>query len=160
MGQHLSFPMAERVAIREARERGIDLEVESFGISAEEAGNPIDRRAARTLTAHGYDASGHQARRVTADDLLGADLVVAVEPFQVERLLRSAPGARVALLNDFNPRKPKGEALVDPGTAIRPASRRPSRTSRRPCPASSMRSAGEARSGVGPLGGRAAGRLS
>ena len=107
-------PMAERVAIREARERGLEVDVESFAISSEEVGNPIDPRAVRTLTANGYDAAGHRARTVTAADLLAADLVIAVEPFQVERLLRSAPGARVALLNDFNPLKAKGQPLIDP----------------------------------------------
>lgn len=107
-------PMAERVARREADELGLDLDVESFGISSEESGSPIDRRAAVTLRAHGYDAAGHRARKVTADDLTEADLVIAVEPFQVDRLLALAPGATVALLNDFNPAKPKGEPLDDP----------------------------------------------
>ena len=79
-------PLAERVARRESEERGLDVDVESFGISSEESGNPIDRRAMRTLTAHGYDASGHRARRVSAADLSSADIVVAVEPFQVDRL--------------------------------------------------------------------------
>ncbi|MFT3888559.1 MAG: low molecular weight protein-tyrosine-phosphatase [Arachnia sp.] len=107
-------PMAERVARKVAADEGLDLDVESFALSAEELGNPIDRRAARTLTAAGYDASGHRARQVTADDLADADLVVAVEPFQVDRLRRLSSGATVALLNDFDPAKPKGTPLVDP----------------------------------------------
>ena len=76
--------------------------------------HPNDRRAVRTLTAHGYDASGHRARRVSAADLSSADLVVAGEPFQVDRLKAMAPDANIGLLNDFNPAKSKGEALVDP----------------------------------------------
>ena len=107
-------PMAERVAIREAEERGLDVDVESYGLSAEESGNPIDRRAVKTLAEHGYDASGHRARQLTAADLIDVDLVVAVEPFQVDQLKNLVPGAPVALLNDFNPTKPKGEPLVDP----------------------------------------------
>lgn len=107
-------PMAERVARREVQERGLDVAVESFGISSEESGSPIDRRAVKTLRSHGYDADGHGARKVNAADLLDADLVVAVEPFQVDRLLAMAPGANIALLNDFDPAKPKGEALIDP----------------------------------------------
>ena len=107
-------PMAERVARREVQERGLDVAVESFGISSEESGSPIDRRAVKTLRSHGYDADGHGARKVNAADLLDADLVVAVEPFQVDRLLAMAPGANIALLNDFDPSKPKGEALIDP----------------------------------------------
>ena len=103
-------PMAERVA----RKLASGVEVESFGISTEELGNPIDRRAARTLSAAGYDASTHRARQITRDDLLANDLVVAVEPFQVDRLLRLAPEANVVLLNDFNPALSKGTPLIDP----------------------------------------------
>lgn len=107
-------PMAERVAIREAGERRQELEVESFGLSSEEAGNPIDRRAQQVLRANGYEAGGHRARKITAADVADADLVVAVEPYQVETLRTLAPGARIALLNDFNPAKPKNEPLADP----------------------------------------------
>ena len=114
LGNICRSPMAERVALREAGERGLELVVESFAISSEETGNPIDPRAVRTLVAHGYDAAGHRARKVSAADLMQADLVVVVEPFQVERLQAMAPGARVALLNDFDPAKPKGEPLIDP----------------------------------------------
>ena len=41
--------------------------VDSTGISDEEHGRPIDRRARAVLLAHGYDpADGHRARRVRA----------------------------------------------------------------------------------------------
>lgn len=107
-------PMAERVAEKLIEEQGLDVEVSSFGISNEERGNPIDPRAVRTLEAAGYRATGHSARQVTAADLEDADLVIAVEPFQVTRLRGLAPAASVELLNDFNPAKPKGEPLEDP----------------------------------------------
>ena len=70
-------PMAERVARRMADDMGLDLQIESFGLSQEEVGNGIDRRAVRVLTEHGYDAGNHRARRISAEDLDGA-LVVAV----------------------------------------------------------------------------------
>ncbi len=114
LGNICRSPMAERVATRAAFERGLTINVESYALSSEEVGNPIDRRAARTLNAHGYDASGHRARRVNVAALVEADLVVAVEPFQVDRLKTMAPSANVTLLNDFNPGKPKGEPLADP----------------------------------------------
>ncbi len=107
--------MAERVARRRAEERGVDLAIESFGVSDEETGNPIDPRAARTLEDAGYDASGHRARKIGAADIKRADLVVAAEPMHVSRLRRIAPGAHnIALLNDFNPAKPAAEPLIDP----------------------------------------------
>ena len=108
-------PMAERVARRRAEEQGLDIRIESFGVSSEEVGNPIDRRAARVLERAGYDASGHTARKIGASHIKAADLVIAAEQLHVDRLLRIAPGAtNIALINDFNPDKPTGEALVDP----------------------------------------------
>ena len=107
-------PMAERVAEKLIDEQGLDVEVSSFGISDEEHGNPIDLRAVRVLEEAGYRADDHEARQVTAANLRDADLVIAVEPFQVDRLLRIAPEANVALLNDFDPAKPKGTPLIDP----------------------------------------------
>lgn len=107
-------PMAERVAERLIDEQRLDIEVTSFGISDEEHGNPIDRRAVRVLDEAGYRTDGHEARKVAADDLTDADLVIAVEPFQVARLRGLAPGANVQLLNDYNPDKAKGESLDDP----------------------------------------------
>ncbi|MBB1482857.1 low molecular weight phosphotyrosine protein phosphatase [Tessaracoccus sp. MC1865] len=107
-------PMAERVARRMIDEQGLDIEVESFGLSTEEAGNGIDRRAVAVLAEHGYDPAGHRARTIRAEDLTGDTLFVAVEPFQVERLRRLVPTANVVLLNDLNPAKPQGEPLIDP----------------------------------------------
>ncbi|QXT63104.1 low molecular weight protein-tyrosine-phosphatase [Tessaracoccus palaemonis] len=106
-------PMAERVAEKLIDEQGLDVEVSSFGISDEEHGNPIDVRAVRVLRGAGYRADDHGARQVTAADLRDADLVIAVEPFQVARLRGLAPGVTVELLNDYNPEK-KGEPLDDP----------------------------------------------
>lgn len=107
-------PMAERVARGMAAERGLDVEADSVGLSSEESGNPIDRRAATVLRQAGYDADGHRARRVTADDLAGADLVVAAEGFHISQLRQLHPEGVYALLNDFNPTKPTGEDLQDP----------------------------------------------
>ena len=107
--------MAERIARRMIDEQGLDIEVESFGVSEEEAGNPIDRRAARTLIKAGYDPDGHRARKIGAAHIKSADLVVAAEPLHVDRLQRIAPGAsNIVLLNDFNPAMDPGTPLIDP----------------------------------------------
>ena len=55
-------PMAERVARGMAAERGLDVEADSVGISSEESGNPIDRRAAAVLREAGYSTGGHRRR--------------------------------------------------------------------------------------------------
>ena len=108
-------PIGERVARDMAAQRGLDLEVSSFGLSAENNGSPIDERAVAVLEKGGYDTDGHRARQIQREDIESADLVVAVEPYQVDRLRTMAPGVdNVRLLNDFNPDMGPGTALIDP----------------------------------------------
>ncbi len=108
-------PIGERVAQRMASERGLDLEVSSFGLSAENDGSPIDERAVTVLQHGGYDAEDHSARQIRREDIEAADLVVAVEPYQVDRLREMAPGIdNVRLLNDFNPEMDVDTPLIDP----------------------------------------------
>lgn len=107
--------MAERVARRAFAAAGVGAEITSAAVSAEELGSPIDRRAARVLTAAGYDAANHRAHRITADEIAGADLVIAAEQLHIDRMLRLAPDAdNLRLLNDFNPAKRPGTPLNDP----------------------------------------------
>lgn len=108
-------PMAERVARKFAADAGLDLDITSAAVSSEELGAPIDRRAARVLTRAGYDASGHRAHRITADEITSADLVIAAEQVHIDRMLRLVPDAQnLRLINDFNPAKPSGTPLIDP----------------------------------------------
>ncbi len=108
-------PIGERVALGMAQEQGLNLEVSSFGLSDENEGFGIDVRAMAVLEERGYDAQDHSARRITQSDIEAADLVIAVEPYQVDKLRRMAPGAdNVRLLNDFNPDLGPGTPLIDP----------------------------------------------
>ena len=109
-------PMAERVARGHAQRAGLDgVEFSSVGVSSEELGNPIDPRARAVLAAHGYTSSGHRARRASASDLAGADLIIALEPLHAERLRRLLPGATtIHLLTDFDPGAEPGSGVVDP----------------------------------------------
>ena len=107
-------PMAERVARAMAARRGLDLEIDSVGISDEEIGNPIDERAVEVLRAGGYETSGHHARQVSPEDLRRADLVVAAEQLHIDRMRAMVPDANYRLINDFNPHLPDGSAMRDP----------------------------------------------
>ncbi len=108
-------PIGERVARGMAEERGLKLEVTSFGLARENQGWGIDARAVAVLEERGYDAQGHTARQIKPSDIEAADLVVGVEPFHVDKLRRMAPGAdNVRLLNDFNPNVDPGTPLIDP----------------------------------------------
>lgn len=108
-------PMAERVARGWAARRGVDATFTSAGVSSEETGNPIDPRAVDVLTKAGYDASGHRAHRITAEEIERADLVIAAEPMHIQRLFQLAPNAEnLRLLNDYNPTMKPGKPLPDP----------------------------------------------
>lgn len=75
----------------------------------------MDRRAAKVLSAAGYDPAGHRAHQISANEIKGADLVIAAEQIHLDKMLRLAPGAtNLHLINDFNPAKQRGSALVDP----------------------------------------------
>lgn len=108
-------PIGERVALGMAEERGLNLEVSSFGLSNDNEGLGMDGRAVAVLEERGYDAQDHSARQIKQADIEAADLVVAVEPYQVDKLRRMAPGAdNIKLLNDFNPDLGPGTPLIDP----------------------------------------------
>ena len=106
-------PMAE-VVLRDRLQRaglaGV-VEVTSTGVSDEEHGHPIDSRARRVLTAHGYQVPGHSARRVATGDLASSDLVLAMTSAHA-RALRALAGAdrgladRVELYRSFDPAAP------------------------------------------------------
>nr|WP_328823721.1 low molecular weight protein-tyrosine-phosphatase [Microlunatus kandeliicorticis] len=108
-------PMAERVAERMAADEGLqDVVFTSAGTSSEELGEPIDPRARRTLAEHGYRTEGHRAHQMDADELAGADLVVAMEQLHVDRLARLGRGREVRLLSDFDPDAGPGSGVPDP----------------------------------------------
>lgn len=108
-------PMAERVARRMAAEQGLDMVATSAGVSDEEEGNPIDHRARQVLEAAGYDAGGHVAHQVTADEIRGADLVVAAEQYHLDRIRRMVPGAtNLHLFSEYDPQAGAGAGLPDP----------------------------------------------
>ncbi len=106
--------MAE-VVLRErfaAAGLGDEVTVCSRGVSDEEAGNPIDRRARAVLLAHGYpDGDGHVARQVTADELGRSDLVLAMTANHARVLRRmeerSAARPPVVLYRQLDPAAPQ-----------------------------------------------------
>jgi len=111
-------PMAEQVARAWAERAGLDESVvvfDSAGVSDEEQGHRIDPRAARVLTAHGYDPGTHRAREIAAADIETADLVIAAEPRHVAMMRHLVPDAtNLALISDFNPAAAPGQGLPDP----------------------------------------------
>lgn len=107
--------MGEQVARKWFEEAGLDVEVDSYGVSAEEYGNRIDSRAARVLRGHGYDVGDHRAQQINDTRIMDADLVIGFEPYHTSRMRRVAPKAdNIYLITDFNPDAIPGSGIEDP----------------------------------------------
>ena len=102
-------PMAE-IVLRDrfdAAGLGDRVVVDSTGVSDEERGNPIDRRARAVLVAHGYVVDGsHRARQVRPPDLAGRDLVLAMTSQHARALRRLDASAPVRMYRSFDPAAP------------------------------------------------------
>lgn len=114
-------PMAEVVLRARFAAAGLGPEhvvVDSSGVSDEERGNPVDRRARAALAARGYaTGEGHRARRVTSADLDARDLVLAMTASHARALRRLAAdpevAGRVVLYRSFDPAAPRVPAGGD-----------------------------------------------
>ncbi|MEZ7897307.1 MAG: low molecular weight protein-tyrosine-phosphatase [Flaviflexus sp.] len=79
-------PMGEIVLRQKLADVGIDADVDSVGVSSEEHGRPVDRRAANVLRESGYDVPSRRARKVTKADLEESDLVLAMTVGHAQQL--------------------------------------------------------------------------
>ncbi|WP_203666930.1 low molecular weight protein-tyrosine-phosphatase [Cellulomonas pakistanensis] len=106
-------PMAEVVLRARLEDAGLGdrVVVDSTGVSDEEHGNPIDRRARAALAARGYDVPRRAARQVRAEDLRDRDLVLAMTASHARALRRIAGdpdlAARVVMFRTFDPAAPQ-----------------------------------------------------
>ena len=120
-------PMAEIILRAEFERRGLadKVNVESSGVSDEEYGNPIDRRAVKVLKERGYELPAHHfAHRITRDEIERTDLFLPMTASHMRALLRQLPQAKrseVHMYRSFDPYLPKPAAgredsidLVDP----------------------------------------------
>ncbi len=109
-------PMAEVVAkAHAARERLKGVTFSSAGVSAEEAGHPMDPRAAATLRAAGYTPGPFTAHRITVEEVHSAAILIGMEQLHLEKLRQLVPGAHhLYLLSDFDRDAVPGSAIEDP----------------------------------------------
>lgn len=111
--------MAHQVFDEAVREAGLDVFVDSAGVSDEEHGRPIDPRAARVLREAGHGVPDHRARQVSAGELQDWDLVLAMTDHHYHSLRRLAEraGAEVdiRMFREFDPASRHGDRdLPDP----------------------------------------------
>jgi protein-tyrosine phosphatase len=103
LGNICRSPMAHVVLEARLDDAGLAdrVEVESSGTGGWHVGNRMDRRAAATLTAAGYDATRHRARQYDATSADHVDLVLAMDRDNLDDLGGVSP--RVRLFRDFDP---------------------------------------------------------
>ncbi len=97
-------PMAEAVLRHRLDGGDLDLLVDSAGTSAEEEGNPPDRRARLVLERRGYRMPARVARPVRRGDFANFDLILPATRAHARHLLRLQPRrspAEVRLLMEF-----------------------------------------------------------
>ncbi|MET0525319.1 MAG: low molecular weight protein-tyrosine-phosphatase [Nocardioides sp.] len=112
LGNICRSPMAEVVLSERVAEAGLDdrVEVDSCGTGDWHIGDPMDRRAAATLAAAGYDPSRHRAQQFVGTWLEEYDVLLAMDAQN-----RSDVGGdeRVLMFRDFDPVEP-GSDVPDP----------------------------------------------
>ena len=123
LGNICRSPMAHVVLDDRLRRAGLDDQVEivSGGTGDWHVGQPMDRRAAATLHAAGYDPSRHRARTVTTDWYAENDLLLVMDAANHADLLELAPTVeaheQVRMFRSFDPQARQGDDEVpDPYT--------------------------------------------
>lgn len=100
-------PMGEYLIKQAAAQAGLAVEVASSGISNEEEGNPIDRRAKKVLDELNINTGSHRAQQFTRADFDRYDLLLAMDTNHYRALKRMAPNdeaaAKVRLMREFDP---------------------------------------------------------
>lgn len=100
-------PMGEYLIKQAAAQAGLAVEVASSGISNEEEGNPIDRRAKKVLDELNINTGSHRAQQFTRANFDRYDLLLAMDTSHYRALKRMAPNdeaaAKVRLMREFDP---------------------------------------------------------
>jgi protein-tyrosine phosphatase len=117
LGNICRSPIAEVVLTDKLARAGLDghVEVVSAGTGPWHVGEPMDRRAAALLTAHGYDATAHRGQQFDATWFAECDLILAMDTSNhadITDQLEGADEGRVRMFRDFDPRAGDGDRDV------------------------------------------------
>ena len=100
LGNICRSPLAEGIAKAYAKERELDLVVESAGTGSWHIGEPPCDGSQKVAKMHGIDISEHRARQITQEDINKFDIIVALDSKNKSDL--QAMGAKdVCKLGDF-----------------------------------------------------------
>jgi protein-tyrosine phosphatase len=106
LGNICRSPIAEVVLTSRLEEAGLSdaVDVASAGTGDWHLGQPMDRRAARTLSSRGYDGHAHRARQTEPDWVDSHDLVLAMDGNNYTDLLAlGVAPERLRRFRDFDP---------------------------------------------------------
>jgi low molecular weight protein-tyrosine phosphatase len=117
LGNICRSPIGEVVLTEKLARAGLDdrVEVVSAGTGEWHIGEPMDRRAATVLAAHGYDGSAHRASQFEPHWHDDYDLVLAMDENNHADLLELAKdkvAGRLRMFRDFDPRATRGDRDV------------------------------------------------
>lgn len=96
---------------------GAQVHIRSCGTGDWHVGEPMDRRAASTLSAHGYDPSLHRAAHFDATWLDGSDAILAMDLANLHDIRKVANETqldRVRLFRSFDPAAGDDIEVPDP----------------------------------------------
>lgn len=116
LGNICRSPLAEAALPREARQLGLEIEIDSAGTADWHSGRPPDARAIAVARRNGVDIARLRARQIVPDDFGRFEQFVALDHDNLRALERlRPPGARaeLSLLLDHVPRR-AGQAVLDP----------------------------------------------
>jgi len=113
LGNICRSPMAHVVLEAQLADAGLDevVEVVSAGTGGWHEGEPMDDRAAATLTGAGYDASRHRARTFDTGWHDDVDLVLVMDAANLRDV--GGPRDRTRMFRDLDPLEPGGD-VPDP----------------------------------------------
>jgi protein-tyrosine phosphatase len=105
LGNICRSPSAEAVFRHKAKERGLNVLIDSAGTAGYHTGAPPDERSQAAGEARGYDFSELHCRRVIEDDFAKYDYIVAMDDENVANLIDKAPQGtehKIVLLMSFS----------------------------------------------------------
>lgn len=109
-------PLAELAMRREARKRGLELDIDSAATGRWNLGEAPDPRACVIASRQGLDASTLRSRLVTVDDFSRFDHIIALDRSHLTALKKMQPRAsksHLSLMLDHIPTR-MGQDVIDP----------------------------------------------
>lgn len=116
LGNICRSPLAEAAFRREAKRRGLSVEVDSAGTGTWNLGKAPDPRAQAVAEREGLDISGRSARQITVEDFGRFAHIVALDAqnhADLEAMRPAGSRAKLSLLLDHVAGR-AGEAVADP----------------------------------------------